>query len=173
LRASRLVFIGNRCSSPAAWARQIDRTGHRAQAGRLRWQQRLGNAPELALRSGLRQIAFKRQQPRQHSSHVAIQNRNTLSMTERCNRSRRGGANSRQRLQHLGGVRKHPRVLGHHHLSAAVQVARPAVITKTAPQRHHVVWQCLCKRLHIGKAVEEAGEIGQHRAHLRLLQHDF
>ena len=64
-------------------------------------------------------------------------------------------------------------MLAPHHLRAAVQVARAAVVAQAAPQRQHVVQRRGGQRGHVGKALQEARVVVQHRGHLRLLQHDL
>ena len=71
------------------------------------------------------------------------------------------------------GARKVAAVLRHHDLRAAVQVAGAAVVAEAAPEREHLVERRRGQARHVGKALEKARVVGQHRGHLRLLQHDL
>ena len=54
-----------------------------------------------------------------------------------------------------------------------VQIARPAVITESAPCREHVLLGRLCQLGHGGELPEKALIVRDHRFHTRLLQHDL
>ena len=54
-----------------------------------------------------------------------------------------------------------------------MQIARPAVITQTAPQAQHLIQMGSRQRVDIGKSRQKTLVIAQHGDHLGLLQHDF
>jgi hypothetical protein len=86
---------------------------------------------------------------------------------------RRGAADAGQLRDRFGAARKPAAVLAHHGLRAGVQVARAGVVAEPAPQRHDLGHR---RRGEFGKraeACQEARVVGDHRRHLRLLQHDF
>ncbi|CUJ29983.1 Uncharacterised protein [Achromobacter xylosoxidans] len=58
-------------------------------------------------------------------------------------------------------------------LGAAVQVAGAGVVAQAGPVGHHVFLGGGGQRGHVGKALQEAFVVGDHRGHLRLLQHDL
>jgi hypothetical protein len=136
-------------------------------------QQLGGLRPQLALMACHGQVSVEREKARQHALHVAIENRDPLAKAERRNRRSGGAADAGQRLQHRATARKCTAMLGHHRLSAGVQVARAAVVAEATPQAHDLVLRRGGQRLHIGESLQKALVVAEHRGHLRLLQHDF
>ena len=64
-------------------------------------------------------------------------------------------------------------MIADHLLCAAVQIAGAAVVTQTAPKTQHLVQLRRSQRANVGEALQKAGVIVQHRAHLCLLEHDL
>ena len=62
-------------------------------------------------------------------------------------------------------------MIGHHRLGAAVQVARPAVITQAAPQGQDLALLGRGQGLDVGKSVQESRVVIEYGADLGLLQH--
>ena len=176
----RLAWALHRTNSALHLARQThrgaqihQRLGVARHVGASRRQQVLRQGPQGALVLGHRQVIAKAQHPREQALDVAIQNRRPLLKAKRRDRSRGRAANAGQGLQVLCAARKRAAKLRHHRLRALVQVARTAVVTQATPQGQHLVLIGRRQGRHVGKARQKAGKVLQHRAHLRLLQHDL
>ena len=136
-------------------------------------QQPGGFIPQRTFGSRLREVRRISQHTCEHALDVAVQNRHALSKAKGGHRCRSGAAYSRQSLQSQSRLRKLATVLAGNLLRAAVQISRARVIAQATPQPQHLVQVSGGQCQHIRKALQEAGVIVQHRAHLRLLQHDL
>ena len=113
------------------------------------------------------------EQPGDNAFDIAVHHRRLAAKGN--GRDRGGGvvADPRQGLQASLVVRKTATQFAGHHLSAAVQIARPGVIAKAGPSRHHSVARRRGQGLDGRPAAQEIAKIGCHRHHGGLLQHDF
>ena len=110
---------------------------------------------------------------REHALHVAIQNRDALSLRERGDRRSGRAADAGQRCQARGVAREFAAMLSDDLLRRCVKMMRAAVIPETAPRAKHVVDRCASERTDVGKRRNESFEIRDDRRDLRLLQHDL
>ena len=120
-----------------------------------------------------RHRCLQRMQPAHHPFDIAIDGcRDTTEGNGRHRRSR-VGPDARQIAQRRFRVGKPPAMPRHDHLRAGMKVARAAVVSQPRPGVHDGLGRRGRQRLHIGETREESREIGLHRLHRRLLQHDL
>ena len=156
-----------------AQVHQSLRVGGHAAGQVVLGQQAFGPRPQRALVAGFAQVVVDAEGARQHALDVAVQDGGALAEAERRDGRRRRAADARQRGQLGRRARKRAAKARHHLTRAAVQVARTRVIAQPAPQPQHLVLGRGGQAGDVGKALEKARVVAQHRRHLRLLQHDF
>jgi len=123
-------------------------------------------------RAGARE-AFDAEGAAQHPLDVAVEDRRLGAEANGGDGVGRGAADAGQLRDRFGAARKPAAVLAHHGLRAGVQVARAGVVAEPAPQRHDFFRGRGGEAGEVRKACEEAPVVGNHRRHLRLLQHDL
>ena len=110
---------------------------------------------------------------REHPLHIAVQDRIAPAAGQRQDRARGGTADARQGDE----IGERPRELAlefrHNPPGRLVQITRPGVVTEPAPMRQNGVWLGRRERPDIREAAHESPVVRDHRAHLRLLQHDL
>ena len=140
----------------------------------VRRQQRLGDAPQLALDLRRAGIAFDAAMAREHALHVAVEDRRRARRT----RTRRSPPPSSGRCPAASRASPHRaetrrRASRHDRLRRRMQMMRAAVVAEAAPELEHAVDRRRGQRAHVGKGVEEALVVRDDRRDLRLLQHDL
>jgi len=145
----------------------------RVRADVARRQFALGERPERSLGARSPRIPVDSREATQHPLDVAVQDRGPGAERER--RDRAGGrtADPGQRGERLDATREFATEGFGDTASAGVQVARPAVVAQAAPGAQHVFLGRRRQRRDVGKALDEAQVVRDHRGHLRLLQHDL
>ncbi len=134
-------------------------------------QQPLRQRPQPLLYRPLARPTLDAEQATQHPFHIAVQNRFTPAIRLRHDGCGGGATNAGQRLPAGPILRK--TALCHDLPRGPVQIACPGVVAQPLPQGEHCIRLGIRQRLHRGQGRHEALEIGHHRPHLRLLQHDL
>ena len=171
-RAHGAIGLARQAHGGAQIHQGLGVAGHGRRQG-LGGQQFISQIPQHALVRDHGQVGAIAQHAGQDPFDVAIQNGGALAKAKRGNGRRGGSANARQTLQIHRVLGKDAAKTSHHLDGAAVQIARAAVVTQPTPQTQHLVLRRAGQGCHIRKLLEKTGEIIQHRAHLRLLQHDL
>ncbi len=132
----------------------------------------LGQCPELpfALGGACRQSHVK--YPGQHPADIAIQGGFVLTESHRGNGSGGIATHARQKRQ-IGSGAGHLPTSFPDLSGGAPQIARPAVIAQTFPERQNLLFAGGSQRFQGGEARHPALKIGADRVHLGLLQHDL
>ena len=108
-----------------------------------------------------------------YSLDIAIDHRRRPTKGDRGNGCRRVRANARQRLQRFLRIREPPRKVTGYDLGAAMQIARPGVVSEPRPCVQYVIKWRRRQCMNIGPATKESVEVANNGRHRRLLQHDF
>src|SRR5690606_2684267 len=109
----------------------------------------------------------------QHPLDVAVEDGGPLAEGDGENRPRRGAADARQGGEAVEGVGKPAAVFSCDDLGRPGEVAGAGVVAEAGPQVQHGVEGRRGEGLDSGRGGGEAGEVGHHRGHLGLLQHDL
>src|SRR5690349_15777837 len=97
---------------------------------------------------------------REHSLHVAVEDRMARTAGQREDRARGGTTDAGQIHHRVERRRKDAAVLISYALGRALQVARAGVIAETGPQVQYFVRGRVGERPYVGEALHEAFEIG-------------
>ena len=136
-------------------------------------QQVLRALPERAFDRRCVGPTFDTEMAREHALHIAVEDRGACAEGEGGDGRRGRAADAGQLREQVGVAREMAAVFGHQALRAGVQIARPAVIAKAAPQGEHFVDRGCGQGGEGRKTLEKARVIADHRGHLGLLEHDL
>ena len=110
---------------------------------------------------------------RHHPLDIAVDDHARPAKGNGCDRSCRVGPDAGQRAKPVLVLREPSAKLAADHLRGAMQVTGAGVIAEPGPGRHHILGRSGRKVADIRPAAGEIEEIGNHRGHHRLLQHDL
>ncbi len=136
-------------------------------------QQRFRLLPKLFLDPFVSRIAADARVAREHTSHVAVQNGATLAECEDADGRSGGSPHAGQCVNRFELARERARVALDDQTRGLMQIAPACVVAQPAPMRQHLILVRRGQRSDVGKASDEALIVGDHRAHLSLLEHDL
>jgi len=105
--------------------------------------------------------------------HIGVDHHRPLAKGDGGDGSGGVGPDARQVAQRNFAVRKAPAQIARHGAGAGDEVARAGIIAKPGPCRHHRRLVRIGQRMDVRPVAGEGCEIGLHRRHGGLLQHDF
>jgi len=136
-------------------------------------QQRFRQRPHPALIGGEGSAARDGKASCEHPPDVAIEDRRPATKGEDADRRRRRATDSGQARSELRVAGEAAAVVADDGLRAQVQVARTGVVAEAGPRFEDARQWRRSERRERRKAGEEALIVGNHGAHLCLLQHDL
>ena len=145
--------------------------GLREVARPVRRNERFGE--RLDGRLGGRQRLLDEKETRDDPLDIAVDGGGRPVEGDGGDRRRRVGADAGQLAELRLRLRKAAAVQGRQNLCAGVEIARPRVIAEAGPGLHDGLDRRARQPLEGRKAIEKGREIGPHRRHIGLLQHDL
>ena len=133
----------------------------------------VGSLLELRPASVGTKIAGDRAKASEDASHVAIENRESFSVSDAEDRRGSVGADAGKRECLLGGLRKNAVMFCDDFLRGFLEVARARVVTKPSPETKHFLWWSCGEGFNGRKTFEETLIVRNGGGNARLLQHDF
>jgi hypothetical protein len=141
-------------------------------AGERRHQ--LSGALPQQLRAARRlDVLGQREHAREHSRDIAVDERGSFAVRDRCDRTRGIRPDAGHRAQLRRARRQPPGESLRHLARTRVKVACARVVAEPGPRSEHVVEWCLRERRHRREPRHPALPVRDHRLHACLLQHDL
>lgn len=106
-------------------------------------------------------VLLKTKNPGQHTKNISVNYSHGLFECERSDRSRRVGANSRERLQRFEVAGKLSTMFFYHCPGTSVQVSGTAIVTQALPKAQHCTNRRGRKAMNIGECFQETKVIRQ------------
>ncbi len=133
----------------------------------------IGNLPELVFNSRLFRPASNGEIAGQHSFYIAVQYWRLNTHGKCSDGAGSRAANTGQSLKCIHRVRELPLIVPGDDLCGLVQIAGAGIVAEAGPQMQDPVSVGRRQVCDPGEAIHESLEIGDNRADLGLLQHDF